>query len=57
MKWLFFAVVMLACALLGVAVVLIDHGGLVDSAIFGLGALLGFLVAYRMQARYSILDE
>ncbi|WP_154650904.1 hypothetical protein [Reinekea blandensis] len=57
MKWVFFFVVMAACLLLGTAMVLIDHGVIRDSAICGVGALVGFLIAYQMQSRYTILDD
>lgn len=57
MKWLFFVVVALACTLLGLTMILLDLGVLSASAICALGALAGFLVAYRMQSHYSILDD
>ncbi|WP_196159572.1 hypothetical protein [Reinekea sp. G2M2-21] len=57
MKWLFLMVVVVACVMLGAAMVFIDNGIFRDSVICALGALFGFLLAYQMQARYSILDD
>lgn len=57
MKWLFFSVVLLACVLLGAAMVFIDGGVVSYFLISGLGALVAFLLAYQLQARFSILDE
>lgn len=57
MKWLFLLIVVIACTLLGTAMVFIDNGILRDSVICGLGALLAFLAAYQMQSRYSFLDD
>jgi Na+-transporting NADH:ubiquinone oxidoreductase subunit NqrE len=57
MKWLFLAVVVVACVLLGASMVFIDNGILRDSIVCGLGALFGFLLAYQMQAKYSVLDD
>jgi len=57
MKWLFLLVVLMACVMLGAAMVFIDIGILRDSVVCGLGALFGFLLGYQMQARYSVLDD
>jgi hypothetical protein len=57
MKWLFLFIVVVACTLLGAAMVFIDNGILRDSVLCVLGALFAFLVAYQMQARYSFLDD
>ena len=57
MKWLFLLVVIVACVMLGASMVFIDNGILRDSIVCGLGALFGFLLAYQMQARYSVLDD
>jgi len=57
MKWLFILVVVIACTLLGAALVFVDSGILRDSVICALGALFGFLLAYRLQARYKMLRD
>lgn len=43
--------------MLGAAMVFIDSGILRDAVICGLGALLGFLIAFRMQSRYTLLRD
>ncbi|WP_320826482.1 hypothetical protein [Reinekea sp.] len=57
MKLIFILVVIMACTMLGAAIVFIDSGILRDSIACGLGALLGFLLAYQLQSRYSILRD
>ena len=57
MKLVFMMVVIVACFMLGAAMVFVDNGILRDSVVCGLGALFGFLLAYQMQSKYSILDE
>lgn len=57
MKLLFLGIVVLACTLLGAAMVFIDSGILRDSLLCGLGALFAFLLAYQMQNKYSLLDD
>ena len=57
MKWLFLLIIIIAVFMLGAAMVFIDAGILRDSVICGLGALLGFLIAFRMQTRYTLLRD
>jgi len=57
MKWLFAAVVVVACMLMGAAMIFVDKGIIVNSAVCALGALLSFLLAYQMQSRYSYLND
>jgi glycopeptide antibiotics resistance protein len=57
MKWLFLLIIIIAVFMLGAAMVFIDSGILRDAVICGLGALLGFLIAFRMQSRYTLLRD
>ena len=57
MKWFFILVVLTACTMLGAAMVFIDNGIIQDSILCALGALFSFLVAYQLQARYSVFEE
>ncbi|ATX75404.1 hypothetical protein [Reinekea forsetii] len=57
MKWLFLLIIIIAVVMLGAAMVFIDAGILRDAVICVLGALLGFLIAFRMQAHYTLLRD
>ncbi len=55
MKLLMLAIIVAACVMLGASMVFIESGILRDAVILGLGAFLGFLVAYQIQKRFSVL--
>ncbi len=57
MKWLFLMVVVASCCSLGLALVLIDSGQFATGSGCVLFAIGGFLISYRMQSRYLLLDD
>ncbi|TCS44078.1 hypothetical protein [Reinekea marinisedimentorum] len=57
MKYLYIPVVVLTCAMLGASLVLMDSGATQNALICVTLAMVGFVTAYRLQARYLLLDE
>ena len=57
MRILFLLVVLAACLMLGASMVYVDIGVSRNSILYGLGSLVGFLVAYKIQANNSALED
>ena len=57
MKWIYFTDVVMTCGFLGASVVAFDSGLAQPALIFGLLALVGFVLAYQIQIRFLSLED
>lgn len=57
MKGFFVLLVIFACGLLGAAMVFVDSGVMLDSAVCALAALVCFLAAYQLNTRFLNMDD